>query len=65
MKHGKIPDGSRNLRLIEVIVGKVQPLKMNKVEEGAVGIDRTGEVTATKIKANDMTCLLIALDPVP
>jgi hypothetical protein len=61
----EIPNGCRNLRIIEVITGKVQPLKVNKTEEGAVGVDRAVETTATKIKPNHMTRLFVTLDSIP
>ena len=64
-EHWKISNGSRNLRLIEVIVGEVQPLEMIESKEGVVGVDRARQTTAAKIEPNYMTSPLITLDPVP
>jgi hypothetical protein len=61
----EIPNAARNLRVVEVIVGEVQTLKMNQPEKGAAGVDRTIETTATKIKSNHTTRILITLDTIP
>ena len=61
----EIPNASRNSRGIEVVVSKVQHLKMNKPEKAAVGVDRAQETAATKIKANNMTRPLITHNAIP
>ena len=53
------------MRMVEVIISKIKTLKMNKMEEAAAGVDRAIETTATKIKPNHMTRLLITLDAIP
>jgi hypothetical protein len=53
------------LRVIEAIISKIKPLKLKKAEEAVVGVDRTIETTAIEIKVDHMTCVLIALNPIP
>ena len=38
---------------------------MNKTEEGAVGVDRTIETTAGKVKVDDMTSVRITVNTIP
>ena len=54
-----------DLREIEVVISKIQPLKMNKAEKAAVGDHRTIETAATEVKANHMTSVLIAFNTIP
>ena len=39
-------DGRRNARVIEVVVSKVEPLKVNQAEKATIGAERTVEKTA-------------------
>ena len=48
-----------------MIVSKIQPLEMKKMEKAAVGINRTVEPAAIEVKANHMTRDLITLYPIP
>ena len=58
-------NGRWDLRIVEVVIGKIKPLKVNKPEKGAIGVDRTIEKTATQIKSNHMTSNVVTLDSVP
>ena len=49
--------------MIEIIVREVKPLKMNKTEEAAAGVDGTIEMTTGKEKADNMTSLPVTLKP--
>ena len=50
--------------MIEIIIRKVKPPKMNNTQEGAAGVDRTKETTSSKVKADDMTNLPITLNTI-
>jgi hypothetical protein len=54
-----------DVRVVKVIVGKVKPLEVNKVEKATGGVNRTKQTAAIEVKANYMTCVLIALHPIP
>ena len=39
--------------MIEIVVNKVEPLEMEKRENGGIGMDETYKPTATKVDSND------------
>ena len=51
--------------MIEVIVGKVEPLEVKKPKEIGIGSDRTIKTTATEVKADHITGVLIAPNTIP
>ncbi|KAF7825736.1 receptor-like protein 6 isoform X1 [Senna tora] len=54
-KPRKMSQGGWDLRVVEVIIRKVKPLKLRKVKERAIGGNGTIKLTVAKIKANYMT----------
>ena len=50
-----------DFRVIEVIVRAVKSLKVNKAQEGAVGVDRTIEEAATEVKVDHLISVVVAL----
>ena len=48
-----------------MIVSRIKPLEMNKVEKTAARVNRTLEIAATEVKTNDMAIELITLYPTP
>jgi hypothetical protein len=53
------------LRVIKVIMSKIKTLKLKKVKNATVRVDRTIETTATEIKFDNMTRFLMTVDPIP
>ena len=48
-----------------MIVSKIKPLEMNKIEKTAARVNRTVEMAAMEVKTNDMAIELITLYPIP
>lgn len=54
-----------DLRVVEVIIGEVKPLQVNKPKKTAARAQRTIEAAVVEIKANDMARFLITLNSIP
>ena len=48
-----------------MIVSKIKPLEMNKIEKATARVNRTIETAAMEVKTNDMAHELITLYPIP
>ena len=53
------------MRVVKIIVSKIKPLEMNKIEKVAARVKRTVETAAMKVKTNGMAIELITLYPIP
>ena len=53
------------MRVFKMIVSKIKPLKMNKMEKAAGGVNRTIEAATIEVQANHMAREVITLYPIP
>ena len=52
------------MRVVRIIVSQIKPLKMNKMEKAAGGVNRTIEAATIEVQANHMA-REITLYPIP
>ena len=60
----QIGNGGWDLRVFKMIVSKIKPFKMNKMEKAAGGVNRTVETATIEVQANHMA-REITLYPIP
>ena len=53
-----------DFKTTEVVESKIKPLKMDKVENATVRVNRTLKAAAGEVKIDDMTSVLMAINTV-
>ena len=61
----EIAESRWDLRVVEIVIGEAEELKLRELEQPAAGVDVTVETAAAKVEGNYVSGGVVALDTIP